>query len=399
MPKRLARAALVVACSACSAGDPSVVHDPYDGPAPYPDTRTKVAWPDGDFAVVPASGADFVTVFDLAGGRGVASAPVGRNPVALDGPHQIVGDRPRGVAYAVLSYPGSAESAGQHSHGESALPGWIQKLALDDLRPIGEVRLDPNPGEAAVSEDGKRLVVTQFDLARAAAPGSVDAKRADLTVIDPSQMLPFGTPEPDKLLVCVAPHGVALSRPDGAKAFVACYGEDAIAIVDLVDVHAPVVRVPVGASPGEPGKPRYGPYEVALSPSGRRLAIASRESRDLRFFDVTTGATTSLVVALDGAPGAPVWSADEARVWVPIQARDGLAQVDATTGAIKVTPAPVGCAAPVDAALVGAGVAVVCEGAASQPGALFLVDGATGDARPAIAAGQFPGRPMFGRGR
>lgn len=399
MPKRLARVALVALASACSAGDPTVVHEPYVGSAPYPDTRTKVAWPEGDFAVVPTSGADFVAVYDLAGGRSVASVPVGRNPVALDGPHQVVGDRARGVAYAVLSYPGSAASAGQHSHGESALPGWIQKLALDDLRPIGEVRLDPNPGEAAISEDGARLVVTQFDLARAAAPGSVDTKRADLTVIDPAQMLPFGTPEPDKLLVCVAPHGVTLSRPDGAKAFVACYGEDAIAVVDLVDVHAPVVRVSVGATPGEPGKPRYGPYEVALSPSGRRVAIASRESRDLRFFDVATGAMTSLVVALDGAPGAPVWSADESRVWVPTQARDAIVAVDAATGTTKVTPAPAGCAAPVDSAIVGAGVAVVCEGTASQPGALFLLDGGTGEARPAIGAGPFPGRPMFGRGR
>lgn len=395
------RISLVVGlCAACtSAGETQVVHEAYDGAAPFPSTRAPVVYPDGDFALVPSSSADRLTLYDLEARRAVVDAPVGRNPGSVDGAHQVVGDRARGVAYVVLSYPGSAETAGQHAHGTSGQPGYLQKIALDDLRPLGEVRLDPNPGEVAVSEDGARVVVTQFDLKLSTSGTSPDQKRATLTLVDPNAMLPFGTPEPDKLLTCVAPHGVVLSRPDGARAFVACYGEDALAIVDTTDIHAPVVRVPVGASPGEPGAPRYGPYALALSPSGKRLAIANRDAKELRFYDVESGVLSPLVVALDGAPGTPAWAPDESRVWVPTQAHDALVAIDAATGNAKIGFSP-DCAAPIEAALGGAGVVyVVCEGTSSAPGAIAAYDAQTLESRGVVSAGSFPGRPMFGRGR
>ena len=81
----------------------------------------------------------------------------------------------RRVRGALLS--GSAANAGQHSHGSSNVPGWVQVLALDDLRAVDELRVDPNPGEIALSDDGQRLVVTHFDLTAASkADASIEAR-------------------------------------------------------------------------------------------------------------------------------------------------------------------------------------------------------------------------------
>lgn len=392
--RRLALA--VAALAACSHGETrtTYVYDDYDGAA-YPDRRPKIALPAGDFAIVPSSGSDVVSVVDLGASTVTSVTPVGRNPVVLDGPHQVVADLARRVAYVVHAYPGALESAGNHSHGTSTRPGFVQSLALDDLRAVGEIRVDPNPGEIALSEDGARLVVTHFDLTAAiASDAPIETRRATLAVVDPAAIRPFDTPEPDKLLVCVAPHGVALSRPRGDAAFVACYGEDAVAIVDLVDRHAPVVRVPVGDGTG--------PYGVALSPDGARLAIGARTAKDVRFLDVATRAMEPLVVRAAGETYVPAWSRDGASVFVPTRGLDGVARVDAKTGAVERQRAfdAATCVAPLEVipASDGAAVYVVCEGTEREKGAVVTLDAATLETRGRVEVGFFPGRPFVGRG-
>jgi DNA-binding beta-propeller fold protein YncE len=406
---RLTLAATLLCLAACASDDAAAprVYDRYEGPAPYPSTRAKLLLPDGDFALVPSSASDTLTLVDLGSGKPTFASPVGRDPVTLDGPHQIVADRARGVAYAVLSYPGSAANAGQHSHGASNVPGWVQVLALDDLRAVGELRVDPNPGEIALSDDGQRLVVTHFDLTAASnAQASIEARRASLAVVDPRTIQAFGTPEPDKLLVCVAPHGVALSHPDGARAFVACYGEDVVAIVDLVDTSAPVVRVPVAASvlPDPPvGPPSFGPYAVALSPNGARIAVSNRDAKELRFLDTAKASMEALVVPLLGSPYFAAWSADGARVFVPTRGLDALSLVDAASGAVlrsKVFDVAT-CAQPLEAIAAAdpAVVFVVCEGLGEVPGAVLTLDAVTLEIRARAVAGMSPGRSYLGRGR
>ena len=411
LPAALVIAALVscLPCASCSreSGGVQQIFDPYAGPAPYPSLRPELALPDGDFALVPSSGSDTLTLIDLAAGRAVGSAPLGRDPVAVDGPHQVVADRARGLAFTVLSYPGSAANAGQHSHGSSNVPGWVQVVALDDLRAVGELRVDPNPGEIALSDDGQRLVVTHFDLTTAANPQlTIDQRRASLAVVDPRTIQPFGTPEPDKLLVCVAPHGVTLSHPDGAKAFVACYGEDVVAIVDLVDTNAPVMRVPVAATvvPDPPvGAPAFGPYAVSLSASGARLAVSNRDAKELRFLDVAKATMEPLVVPLLGSPYFSAWSADGAKVFVPLRGLDALAIVDATKGTVARTKVfdAAACAQPLEAIVPADPTVlfVVCEGNVGVPGAILTLDATTLDIRARTEVGAAPGRTFVGRGK
>lgn len=357
---------------------------------------------DVDVALVPSSATDRLAAIDLGASRELTSAPVGRNPVVLDGPHQVVVERARRIAWLVHAYPNATTSADVHSHGSSTTSGWVQGLSLDDLHAVAEVQVDPNPGEIAISDDGRRLVVTHFDLGSAnATDKTLDQRRSTLALIDPTAVLAFGTPPPDKLLVCVAPHGLALSRPDAKTAFVACYGEDAIGIVDLDDVTKPVVRVPVGPNARTEGAPAYGPYGVALSPNGARLAIGARSSNEIRFLDVTTRTMESAVAPLAGETYVPAWSNDGARVFVPTRNVDALIALDATSGAV------VGqrlfdvdtCAAPIEAiaSADASTLYVVCEGTATRPGALLSLDATSLEVRARVPVGVFPGRPWIGR--
>jgi len=318
----------------------------------------------------------------------------------LDGPHQVVVERGRRIAWVVHAYPNAASSADVHSHGTSTTTGWVQGFALDDLHAAYEVQVDANPGEIAISDDGKRLVVTHFDLTSANAPGkTLDERRSTLALIDPSAIQPFGTPQPDKLLVCVAPHGLALSRPDAKTAFVACYGEDAIAIVDLEDVTQPIVRVPLGDAARTEGAPVYGPYGVALSPDGARLAIGAKASNEVRFLDVASRTMQSLVVPLAGETYVPAWSTDGTHLFVPTRNVDALVALDTTTGAVvmqRLFDADT-CTAPIEAIAEAAIVYVVCEGTATKPGALVTLDAASLEVRGRVEVGLFPGRPWVGR--
>jgi DNA-binding beta-propeller fold protein YncE len=390
----------VVACE----GDDVVLrsYDPYEGGTPYPDLRPKLAFPVGDFGLVSNNGSDSVSVLDLVHSTVLGSAPVGRDPVTNDGPHHIAADRSSGFAYVALAYPVTAGVGPHASHGSSVRPGWVQKLALDDLRVVGEVRVDTNPGDIVLSEDASRLVVSHFDLLKAQADGGVDDKRATLAVIDPQALGMTGSPDPVRRIVCAAPHGVTLSRPNGAKAYVACYGEDAMAIVDLDDPQAPVTRVPVGASPGALGSPVYGPYSAVLSHDGKRIAIGDTESKDLRFFDVTTGAMEPLVVPSPGAVYFTAWSPDDTRLYVPTQARDTLQVVNASTGAV-VTARELDratCFHPHEAMLStdGATLYVVCEGDLKTPSVVVALDPTTLATRSSFPVGIYPDRLLVLRG-
>ena len=101
---------------------------------------------------------------------------------------------------------------------------------------------------------------------------------------------------------------MVLSRPDGARAYVACYGEDVVAVVDL-DKREVLDRIPVDASGASIGDPKYGPYSAVLSPDGKTLALGNTVSKDVRFFDVEANAMDpDRQIDTLGAPFFPAFS-------------------------------------------------------------------------------------------
>jgi len=353
-------------------------YDPYAGDA-FPNQRQKLVIPPAGMGVVSDSRSDTLSFVDLATGERFATYPVGRDPVTVDGPHHVVADRARGALYVALSYPLIAGSSGPHAaHGSSVVPGYAQKLSLEDLSVLGQTRVDPNPGDIVLSEDGTRLVVSHFDLQRAIKnPGDLDAARATLAVIDPDAMLPSGSPEPMKIPLCIAAHGITLSKPDGARAYAACYGEDVLAVADLKDPSAEVKRIPVGPD-ATIGNPTYGPYAAVMSPDGKTIAVSNTTSRDIRFFDVESETfDLTKTIKTQGVPYFVGWTPDNKYIYVPTQQPDAMILIDVSQGNAEVDFRDLTgeCGKPHQAELhEGSGVFVVCEGDQLTPGDVVMLD-------------------------
>lgn len=323
-------ASAVCAAAACTP-DPvvEVEYAPYEGDA-YPDRIPPIAWPAGRTAVVTNSYGDSLSLIDVATGEQLDTRPIGRNPVDLDGPHHLAADAAHGRIFVALSYP-KIGGAGPHAaHGSSVSNGYVQLVDEKTLVPKASMRVDPNPGDIVLSEDASRLIVTHFDLQRAVKnPTDLDKARATLAVIDPDSLGVAGA-TPTFISICVAPHGAVLEGTSGDRAYVACYGEDSVAIVDTTDPTAAVERVPIASDVSGFGDPKYGPYALVRSPDGGTLAVSDTISKDVRFFDVASRTMDVLPkVPLQGAPYFSVF-ADADTLIIPTQQPDQLVRVDLT---------------------------------------------------------------------
>ena len=334
------------------------------------------------------SQADTVTVIDLAAHQVLATLPIGRHPVEVDGPFHLGFDRASRLLFVGLSYPPGAGAS--HGHGESTRPGWVQQWRLSPFELVAEREVANNPTDLRLSEDGHRLVVGHFDLVNAAKGASLAAKRASLSVFP----LAGGVLGPAvEVPACVAPHGIALRRPDGATAWVACFGEDALAVIGLAGTPT-MTLVPMPEGQGPPGAPIVGPSALRLSPAGDRLAVTTNVTLDVRFFDVAQQAFVGPKVPLLATPLWPAWSAQGDRLWVPTQHADAVKVVAAGTGAILAerTFLSTECRRPHEAVVADDGKTVwlLCEGNGKTAGKVLTLDPQTLATRAEVAVGVAP---------
>ena len=378
-----------LACASCTdagatAGPTDRGDVPFEGVA-FPNRRVALEIPGGGLALVTDALSDGVSAVDVAAAKRVAVRPVGKEPVGIDGPGPIVVDAAAGAAFVALTYP--VTYPGPHAdHVPHVEPTVIQKLALDDLRVIGEVQVDFEPSDLGLSEDGRRLVVSHFGAKGLAAaledPSRLESLRARLLIVEPAAIQPSLSPEPMNVQVCLAAGGLALSRPAGDRAYVACYGEDAIAVADLTAPEL-VARIPVAPDPGPPGGPIYGPTAVALSPDQASLAIATSLTRDIRFFDIESSTMRlDLTMTLDARPVALAFVGDRDHLLVATRdpARMILLDTSTSTQSIVVDRALGAdeCDGPASVVLGSPGSALlVCEGDGTQPGRLVVIDTST----------------------
>lgn len=326
----------------------------------------------GPRAYVTDSGSDSISVIER-DGAGVTTVPVDVDPHAHEAPHHLAIDPESGVAFVALSFPPAPGKGPHGSHGSGAVKGRLARVALDRVAVTSAVDVDENPGDVILTHDKRRVLVTHFDMKRAmdvaarggASPADMFAK---LLVIDART---FDLVAARSL--CTAPHGIATTR-DGRTAFVACYGSDELAVVDLRDRDLATSRVPLGAAPGVPGVPRYGPYSATLSPDERSVVVATLEGHDVRVFDRASRAFVR-TVSLDAKAFMPAF-VDDATLVVPTQAPDGLARVD-LAGAIqaRVTLPKSDCTLPHVVRVASDGrIYLVCEGDHVGPGTVLEID-------------------------
>jgi YVTN family beta-propeller protein len=366
----------------CTSEEPPIVYeyDAYEG-SPFPNKRMPLTVPQDGALFVTNSYSDTISVLDAVSGNVLGTYPVGRDPVSLDGPHHVVVSQATSAVYIGLSYPPQDTGEGPHAdHGSSVKAGFAQKLSLTDLSILGQVRVDNNPGDIVISDDGKRVFTSHFDLVRAVKnPTDINAARATIAVIDTSTMALVDSPSPKRITTCVAPHGMVLSGPDGALAYVACYGEDALAVVDVDK--GTVERFPVAANVMGFGIPSYGPYSLATSPNGDIIAIGNSVSKDVRFFDTNAKQIlSSQTITVLGSPYFPAWSEDGKLLVIPMQSPDAVVLVDVASKAEVVYRPFVAdeCNLPHVATRLPDGTyAVTCEGDHAGPGKVLWLNPTT----------------------
>ena len=374
-------AILLLASCLAGCGEERVVYDRLDASA-WGSGCTDPGIPDGGLGYVTNSLMNSVAVLDLGAGTVRATHPIGVGPLAENGPHHLAVDLARSVLYSPLSFPAAAIPAGPHAeHGSSDTPGIFVKRSLCDFRLLGQVDVDPNPGDMVLSADGRTAYVSHFDLRRAQANvGDPERQKSNLIVIDTATMTRTAT-----IPVCVAAHGMVVSS-DGRTVFMACYGDDALGVVSL-DGPRPTVRlVHIGGSPPRSTtSPSYGPYSLALSPDGASVWLGCAVANVLIAYDVASRTLdeSRLTRRLPGKAWFPGFSPDGSTMVVPTQGRDSVTRLSTGPGlALRDQRyfTPEECTLPHQVAYGPDGLYyLVCEGrhtsdpARSQPGSILAL--------------------------
>lgn len=329
-------------------------------------------------AYVTNDGSDSLSVVDRDGVL-VTTVPVDLDPDAHEAPHHIAIDAARDTAFVALAFPevAPAKSGAHASHGRAGERGRLARLELGRLAVTAATDVDESPGDLVLTHDRSRVLVTHFDMKRAmevasrggASPSTMFAR---LLVLDARTLHTVGA-----RAICTAPHGVAVTRDD-RTAFVACYGSDELAIVDLASAGLPTTRIPLGSAPGVPGVPRYGPYAATLSPDEKLVAVTDLDGQDVRVLDRETR-RFERTIPLAAKAFMPAF-VDARSIVVPTQAPDGLARVDLATGEVtaRTSMAKSECTLPHVVKIAKDGRAyLVCEGNHADPGSVLEIDPTT----------------------
>jgi len=275
--------------------------------------------------------------------------------------------------------------------------GALLRLEQRTLSVEASREVDQNPGDVVLTHDGTKVLVTHFDMRRAMqkakAAGATSSMYARLIVLDAATLEIVGARD-----VCVAPHGIAVTRDDKTAA-IACYGSDEVALVDISRPELFVTHVPIATSAGVPGAPRFGPYSVAIAPDGKRAIVADMESSDVRTLDLESRQfVADAVIAVGGRAMMPDFEPSGLAL-VPIQGPDGLALVDlAAQSVVRRVSYGQECPKPHVARVAPDGRAyVVCEGDHTSPGAVIEVDATSLETKRRWTVGVYPDGIAFGR--
>lgn len=282
----LIAATAVIGTAACKSKDKT--NWVYSTATPWP---TRVIMPPNDhgFFFTTNNLSDTVSVVDAETLQPLTYLPVGLNPVELEGPHHLQPGSDGKYLYVGLTETFPSNASGPHgAHGTGAVPGYLLKIRISDGELVGKVRVDRNPGDVKLSPDASKVYVSHFDVKRiidqTQAGGDEQSKWSGIAQIDTATMTR------DALVMnCPAEHGMDITH-DGSTMYVACYGGDEVAIVDLTQPDLPSTLVPAGTNPIElPGTQSYQPYATTLNTSNTLAWFSCWASGDVRALDTATG--------------------------------------------------------------------------------------------------------------
>ena len=362
---------LFVVAATIAAGCSGSTSNADDSPLAFPHRRPTFESEGRRLGYVANRNSDTVSVLDLDAMTLLGSVPVGRDPVDIDGPRHIVLDSANALAYLVLSYPFSIPSV--HVQGATKRPSYVQALNLFDLSIAGELRVDPWAVELAFSPATGRLAVSHADESRFLQPA--EERRANLVLVDSASAIATNDAQANRLTLCAVPNALAFDS-DGSRVFVACTGEDSVAVVDSAS-RTVLSRVPAGATP--PSQP----YALVVDPIHDRLLVSNKVSRSVSVFDLEDTPnllSTHRAVDEQGAfLGYPMFSVllSDSVLAIPLQKPDGASLFDVTTGEqlLEVQYSDAECVHPAEFSLTSdSRLRLVCEGDQYHPGQVVEVD-------------------------
>jgi DNA-binding beta-propeller fold protein YncE len=360
----------------------------YEGVA-YPNHRPQFEGGDHLLGYVANRMSDSISVLDLNDVRELGRAPVGIDPVDVDGPRHIAIDPAGGYAYVVLSYPLSVTSPHVAAAGQVSRAGYVQQLTLGDLAPIGEARVDPRAADLAMPADLSQIAVAHFDQDLSLKMSDdIDDRRANLALIAPPAEIASEAATTRSVRVCVAPIAAVYANGN-ARAYVACTGEDALVVVDTENATV-LARVPAGdASVNKP-------LALSSDASATRLFLSNEVSSQVVVFSAEDTPTQLFASApLDGVPYT-AGSLSATEFAVPLRAAEGAAsaaRLDATSGELlSETRYPHDlCLNPSEIKASASGrVFMVCEGDHYTPGSVLELDRSSLEALASTEVGLYP---------
>ncbi|HTQ05526.1 MAG TPA: hypothetical protein VMI54_16805 [Polyangiaceae bacterium] len=373
--------ALFVACAGNGAGGNA-------DPSAFPNRRPKYESGGHVLGYVANQQSDTVSVLDLDTMTELGAPPVGRDPVDIDGPRHVVLDPVAGELYVVLSYPDPGVTDPHAiAAGSSPRAGYVVALALDDLRLLGELRVSTGANDVTLSDDRNALAVPHYDTVLALkATTDIDERRATLALVTPARGLTDDTATLVSVTVCVAP-ATAVYDASGSRVYVACTGEDSLAVVDTLNATV-ISRVPAGNAPANK------PYALTRNAAGTMLALSNQVAQAVVVFSAED---TPMQLVTAAVPGVPFYSGwlDDGRLLVPLQDPNGAALVDVTSGAVLASTmyADTDCLNPSDARALSDGrLFITCEGDHFRNGAVVEVDPQTLAVIGSVDVGVYPDR-------
>lgn len=385
LPRRFEKLLLVVA-SAAAFGCSGSVSSGDDAGTAFPSRRPVFESSGRQLGYVANRNSDTVSVLDLDAMTLLGSVPVGRDPVDIDGPRHVVLDPAEGLAYVALAYPFANTSTHALSQGATQRSGYVQALNLTDLSIAGDLRMDPSAAEVAFSPATGMLAVSHADVFRA-LQGDADSRRANVAFVDPANAIAKGTAEANRLAVCAVPSAIAFDG-DGSRLFVACTGEDSIAVVDS-KTESVLSRVPAGAAAVNK------PYALVVDANHDRLLVSNQVAFAVSVFDLSD--TPNLLTTLDRTAGVPMFATlvSDNTLAVPFQFPNGAALFDITTGEqlLEVQYPDADCTNPAEFSLSSdARLFLVCEGDHYRPGAVVEVAPDTLAIKASVSVELYPER-------
>lgn len=383
LPKSVQLCLCVVAATALGCSSSKKDGD-FSGDA-YPNQRATFERSDRRLGYVANRNSDTVSVLDLDAMALLGSVPVGRDPVDIDGPRHVVLDPANDLAYIALSYPFSAASPHALAEGATQRSSYVEALELSDLSVAGDVRVDPSAAELAFSPANDALAVSHYDLFRALSADPA-ARRANVALVEPASDIANAEPSPTFVPVCAVPAAMAYNG-DGSRLFVACTGEDTLAVLDPASGQV-LSSVPAG------GSAINKPYALTGDATRGRLLVSNQVSGAVALFDMGDTPRLLSTLTVTGVPMYAAWVTDST-IAVPLQGPDGAALFDVETGEqlVQIAYSAGECTNPAEFSLTSDGrMRLVCEGDHYTKGAVVEVDPNTLVIQTSVSVDIYPER-------